>query len=251
MTTTYALTIDLQQPLTIAIETLRAALAAEQMGIVSEVDVQATLKAKLGLDNHPQKLLGICSPKVAHAILSAEPDLGAMLPCGCSVSESKPGVTRIALVHVDDSFGLQRLVKHHGTGGGANQRHVVLLEQRQDALGMRCATGHEQGQYFALFNQGFGVFLGELGVKLVVEGDDLNFLAVHAAFGIDGIDVQVGTEHGFLHCGRNCTGHAHSLANDQLRLGQAMHQKKSETRDQRNDEVHSLLQFFFSLAPCS
>lgn len=97
MTTAYALTIDLPQPLTIAIDTLRAALAAEQMGIVSEVDVQATLKAKLGLDSHPQKLLGICSPKVAHAILSAEPDMDAMLPCGCGVSEARPGVTRITL----------------------------------------------------------------------------------------------------------------------------------------------------------
>ena len=97
MTPTYAFTLELPQPLAAAIDTLRAALTAEQMGIVSEVDVQATLKAKLGLDSHPQKLLGICSPKVAHAILSAEPDLGAMLPCGCSVSESKPGVTRIAL----------------------------------------------------------------------------------------------------------------------------------------------------------
>ena len=67
------------------------------MGIVSEVDVQATLKAKLGLDSHPQKLLGICSPKVAHSILSAEPDMGAMLPCGCGVAEARPGVTRIAL----------------------------------------------------------------------------------------------------------------------------------------------------------
>jgi uncharacterized protein (DUF302 family) len=96
MTPAYALTIDLPQPLAAAIESLRAALVAEQMGIVSEVDVQATLKAKLGLDSHPQKLLGICSPKVAHAILSAEPDMGAMLPCGCGVAEARPGVTRIA-----------------------------------------------------------------------------------------------------------------------------------------------------------
>lgn len=97
MTTAYAFTIDLPQPLPDAIETLRAALAAEQMGIVSEVDVQATLEAKMGLDSHPQKLLGICSPKVAHAILGAEPDMGAMLPCGCGVSEARPGMTRIAL----------------------------------------------------------------------------------------------------------------------------------------------------------
>lgn len=93
----HALTIDLPLPLAAAIETLRAALATEQMGIVSEVDVQTTLKAKLGLDSHPQKLLGICSPNVAHAILSAEPDMGAMLPCGCGVAEAQTGVTRIVL----------------------------------------------------------------------------------------------------------------------------------------------------------
>ena len=97
MTTPYAFTIDLPQPLGPAIETLRAALAAEQMGIVSEVDVQATLKTKLHIDSHPQKLLGICSPKVAHALLGAEPDIGALLPCGCGVSEATPGCTRIVL----------------------------------------------------------------------------------------------------------------------------------------------------------
>lgn len=93
----YAFVVELDQALLAAIETLRAALAAEQMGIVSEVDVQATLKAKLGLDSHPQRLLGICSPRVAHALTSAEPDIAALLPCGCGVAEVVPGRTRIAL----------------------------------------------------------------------------------------------------------------------------------------------------------
>jgi|GEM_PF-396536 len=97
MSPAYALTIELPLPQAAAIDALRAALATEQMGIVSEVDVQATLKAKLGLDSHPQKLLGICSPTVAHAILNAESDMGALLPCGCGVSEASPGITRIAL----------------------------------------------------------------------------------------------------------------------------------------------------------
>lgn len=97
MTLPYALTVELPKPLTTAMETLRAALAAEQMGIVSEVDMQATLKAKLGLDSHPQRLLGVCSPKVAHAMLGADPDIGALLPCGCGVSEALPGLTRITL----------------------------------------------------------------------------------------------------------------------------------------------------------
>ena len=65
MSPSYAFAITLAQPLPAAVETLRAALAAEQMGIVSEVDMQATLKAKLGIDSAPQRLLGVCSPKVA------------------------------------------------------------------------------------------------------------------------------------------------------------------------------------------
>lgn len=97
MSIPYALTAELAQALPEAIETLRAALAAEQMGIVSEVDVQATLESKLNVVSHPQKLLGICSPRVAHTLTSAEPDIAALLPCGCGVSEIAPGRTRVVL----------------------------------------------------------------------------------------------------------------------------------------------------------
>lgn len=93
----YAFALTLAQPLAQAVETLRAALAAEQMGIVSEVDMQATLKAKLGIDSAPQRLLGVCSPKVAHALVTAEPDIAALLPCGASVLEATPGQTRVLL----------------------------------------------------------------------------------------------------------------------------------------------------------
>ncbi len=93
----YAFTVELDQALPAAVETLRAALATEQMGIVSEVDVQATLKARLGLDTHPQRLLGVCNPRIAHALTTAEPDIAALLPCGCGVAEPTPGRTRIAL----------------------------------------------------------------------------------------------------------------------------------------------------------
>ncbi len=97
MNTPYAFVVELAQPLPEAVETLRAALMAEQMGIVSEVDVQATLQAKLGLSSHPQKLLGICAPKVAHALMSAEPDIAALLPCGGGAAEATPGRTRLVL----------------------------------------------------------------------------------------------------------------------------------------------------------
>lgn len=93
----YAFVLELPLALPAALEALRSALAAEQMGIVSEVDVQATLKAKLGMDGPPQKLLGLCSPQVAHALVQAEPDIGALLPCGCAIAETQPGHSRITL----------------------------------------------------------------------------------------------------------------------------------------------------------
>lgn len=97
MATVYAFVTELPQPLPAALDTLRAALAAEQMGIVSEVDVQATLKAKLGIETHPTRLLGVCNPGVAHAMLEADADIAALLPCGCGVAERTPGRTRVSL----------------------------------------------------------------------------------------------------------------------------------------------------------
>jgi uncharacterized protein (DUF302 family) len=97
MNTTYCFAMDLPQPLPAALETLRAALSAEQMGIVSEVDVQAMLKTRPGADGHPQRLLGVCSPRIVQAMLAAEPDIAALLPCGCGLSEPTPGVTRVVL----------------------------------------------------------------------------------------------------------------------------------------------------------
>ena len=97
MSTTYAMTCELDLPLAQALHTLRDALTAEQITVVTEVDVQAKLLAKLGVQSHPQRLLGICAPGVVHALLSAESDIGALLPCGCGVSEAVPGRTRIAL----------------------------------------------------------------------------------------------------------------------------------------------------------
>jgi len=123
MTTPYAFAVELDQPLPQAVETLRAALMAEQMGIVSEVDVQATLKAKLGLDTHPQKLLGVCSPQVAHALMGAEPDIAALLPCGCGVAEAQPGRTRIVL---QDPRVIAALSSHPAVRAACEQAHAAL-----------------------------------------------------------------------------------------------------------------------------
>ena len=93
----YAHTVELALPIDQAIEKLKAALAEAKMGVVSEVDVQAIMKAKINHDIAPYRLLGICAPGIAKAVIEADPDAGALLPCGCCVYETAPGMSRIAL----------------------------------------------------------------------------------------------------------------------------------------------------------
>ncbi len=93
----YALTVELPLPIDQAIEKFKAALTEAKMGIVSEVDVQAIMKAKINHDIPPYRLLGVCAPGIAKRVIEADRDAGALLPCGCCAYESEPGKTRFAL----------------------------------------------------------------------------------------------------------------------------------------------------------
>jgi uncharacterized protein (DUF302 family) len=74
-----------------AIEKVTQALAQEGFGILTEIDVQATLKKKLGHDMPPYRILGACNPRYAHQALSADLEVGAMLPCNVVVYEGDDG----------------------------------------------------------------------------------------------------------------------------------------------------------------
>lgn len=88
----------LDQPFEQTVSGVRAALAAQGFGILTEIDVRATMKAKIGVEFRPYVILGACNPQMAHQALQMEDKVGTMLPCNVIVQELAASRTEVAAI---------------------------------------------------------------------------------------------------------------------------------------------------------
>lgn len=87
----YGMRVRLDRPFADTLEAVRSALAEQGFGVLTEIDVRVTFKAKLGVDVPPQVILGACNPSLSHEALQVEPSLGLLLPCNVVVREDPAG----------------------------------------------------------------------------------------------------------------------------------------------------------------
>lgn len=114
-----------------AVERVTEELKKEGFGVLTEIDVKATLKAKLDVDRRPYKILGACNPVLANQAIDAEPDIGLLLPCNVVVREDDEGNIIVGFMDPASVLGLVQRPELAALGTEVRNR----LQRVKDALG--------------------------------------------------------------------------------------------------------------------
>jgi len=99
-------TVQMKTDFDTAIQRVTDALKTEGFGVLTEIDVKATLKKKLDVDFRPYKILGACNPPLAHRALTADSQIGLLLPCNVVVTQSDNDTVQVSLVDPLSMLGL-------------------------------------------------------------------------------------------------------------------------------------------------
>jgi uncharacterized protein (DUF302 family) len=128
----YTLSRVTELPFAEAATRAREELAREGFGILCEIDVQATLEAKLGVKREPYLILGACNPPLAHRALEAEPELGTLLPCNVIVYQEQ-GRTHIAAIDAEQMLSIVGNDDLAGTAGEVRRRLAAVVSRSSEA----------------------------------------------------------------------------------------------------------------------
>ncbi len=118
----FTITTTLNQPYVAAVEAVRAALGAQGFGVLTEIDLKATLKDKLDVDIEPQIILGACRPPLAYEAIQTEPSIAAVLPCNVVVRSMDENTTMVEAFDPDAMMGLADNAALHKVAADAKQR---------------------------------------------------------------------------------------------------------------------------------